>query len=197
MYRFFSSILVLFFAASAFAQTDSTDTEGTSAILPKQQQLRIGFDISKPIFNALSKTKQSYEFTVDYCLPKEIYLVAEGGFGGANIDYADLKYSSSNTFFRVGIDKSMLQRLFPNDWDFLFVGIRYGVAIINRSEATYLTSDPVWGTTTGTIASKSFSGHWAELTAGLRVELFRGFFIRFVENFYSINLHFANCHPHL
>lgn len=177
MFRSFSSVLLLLvFPLAALAQSDSTDTEGTSAVKPDKKQLRIGFDISKPILNALSDTRKSYEFSIDYNLPKDIYLVAEGGFGGSDIDYTDLKYTSNNTFFRIGVDKSMLQRLFPSDWDFLFVGLRYGIAVIQRSDATYVTTDPVWGSTSGTIAAKSFTGHWAELTAGLRVELFKGLF---------------------
>jgi hypothetical protein len=126
--------------------------------------------------NLLVNNRHSYEFIVDYSLPKELYLVLEGGFGGSNIDYPDLKYTSSNSFVKLGVDRSMLQRMFPADWDLLFVGIRYGLGIIRRNEATYVTTDQLWGTTTGTIAAKNMTGHWAELTAGLRVELFKGLF---------------------
>jgi len=177
MYRYFSSILLLLLLPLAMlAQNDSARTETTTFIKPDQQQLRFGVDVSRPLLNAIFNTRHSYEFTVDYNLPKDIYLVAEGGFGGSDIDYDDLKYTSSNTFFKIGVDKSMLQRLFPNDWDFLFVGVRYGIGLIRRSDATFTTTDPVWGTTSGTIPAKSFTGHWAELTAGLRVELLKGFF---------------------
>lgn len=175
MFRYFFSIILLF-PVVLHAQADSSAKAETEVIRADQQQLRLGFDIGRPVMNILSDTRHSYEFSLDYCFPKDLYLVAEGGWGGSDINYTDLKYTSSNTFFRVGIDKSMLQRLFPNDWDYLFVGLRYGIAPIQRSEATYTTSDPVWGTTSGSIASKSFTGHWAELTAGLRVELLKGFF---------------------
>ena len=176
MYRSIFSLLLLLLSLNVLAQQDSVDSEGTSAIRPDHHQLRLGLDISKPMLRAFIGNRHSLEFTADYNLPKDIYLVAEGGFGGSDIDYTDLQYTSSNTFFRLGIDKSMLQRLFPSDWDLLFVGLRYGVAFIQRSEARFQTSDPVWGSTTGTVPARSFTGHWAELTAGLRVELFRGFF---------------------
>ena len=178
MYRYFFSILFLLLSTNVSAQSDTANTEGTSYIQPDQQQLRFGIDVSKPVLNAILKNRHSYEFTIDYNLPKDIYLVAEAGFGGSDMDYPDLKYTSTNSFFKIGVDKSMLQRLFPGDWDFLFVGVRYGIAFINRTDATYVTNDLVWGTTSGTIASKSFTGHWAEFTAGLRVELLKGFFCR-------------------
>lgn len=175
MYRFSFSFLLVLSSFSLFAQTDSTAVEMPPVIAAKRQ-LRIGVDISRPVMNAVYKNRYSYEAAVDYFLPKELYLVAEGGFGGSSLDYEDLHYTSSNSFFKIGIDKSMLQRLFPSDWDFLFVGVRYGVALIQRNEAGFRTEDPVWGSTSGVLPSKSLTAHWAELTGGLRVELLKGFF---------------------
>lgn len=177
MYRYFFSSLLLFFSATVSAQTDTTaKKESTDVVTSDQRQIRFGIDISRPIMNAVFKTKHSYEFMIDYNLPKDIYLVAEGGWGGSDIDFTDLKYKSTNSFFKLGVDKSMLQRMFPRDWDYLFVGVRYGIGFIERSEAIFITNDEFWGTTTGTIPPKTFVGHWAELTAGLRVELLKGFF---------------------
>lgn len=176
MFRYIFNILLLILPFCLNAQDDSTRTEGTSFIKPDQKQLRLGVDISKPILNAVSGNRHTYEFSLDYNLPKDIYLVAEAGWGGSDIDYADLKYTSANSFFRIGVDKSMLQRLFPSDWDYLFVGARYGIGFIRRNEAVYTTADPVWGATTGTIPAQSYTGHWVELTGGLRVELLRGMF---------------------
>ena len=163
-------------SVQAYGQKDTVDVNAISAIEPNQKQLRLGVDLSRPVMNMLVKSRHSYEFIVDYSLPKEIYLVAEGGFGGSDINYPDLKYTSTNTFVKVGVERSMLQRMFPEDWDLLFVGIRYGMAFIKRKEATFTTNDQFWGTTTGTIPAKNITGHWAELTAGLRVELFKGIF---------------------
>lgn len=176
MSRYFFSLMFLIIPFCARAQEDSSRTQGTAVVKPVQHQIRLGVDISRPVMNLFSKSRHSYEAMIDYCLPKDIYGVIEGGAGGSDIDYEDLKYTSSNSFFKIGVDKSMLQRMFPGDWDYLFVGIRYGVAFIKRSEATFTTNDQFWGTTTGTIPAKNITGHWAELTAGLRVELFKGFF---------------------
>ena len=176
MYRYISNILFLMLSVQAYGQKDTVDVNAISAIEPNQKQLRLGVDLSRPVMNMLVKSRHSYEFIVDYSLPKEIYLVAEGGFGGSDINYPDLKYTSTNTFVKVGVERSMLQRMFPEDWDLLFVGVRYGMAFIKRKEATFTTNDQFWGATTGTIPAKNITGHWAELTAGLRVELFKGIF---------------------
>ena len=54
--------------------------------------------------------------------------------------------------------------------------MRYGLAFINRSEASFTTSDHVWGTTLGTVSSKNFTGHWLEINGGIRVEIFKNIF---------------------
>lgn len=176
MYKYISSLFLLFLSFQVLAQTDSSAKKNDHVFIANEHQLRLGFDMSKPVMNLLYKTKYGYEFSLDYDTRKDIYLVAEGGFGGSEINYNDLKYSSTNTFYKIGIDKSMLQRMFPGDWDYLFVGLRYGIAFINRKEATFITNDNFWGTTVGTIPATSFTGHWAEITAGLRVELLKGLF---------------------
>ena len=165
---------ILLLAVSARAQADSAAT-------PKKKkseehygkQLRFGFDISKPVINLVQHTRASYEVSVDYYLRHEIYAVAEGGFGSADYDYPDLSYRSSNSFFRVGIDKTLITRLASSDWDAAFIGARYGVAFINRQEASYTIIDSLWGATTGIIPAKTFTAHWVEVTGGVRVELLR------------------------
>ncbi len=175
MFRYFSSIILLLFAIQSSGQ-DTTDVNSISLVKPEQRQLRIGIDLSRVVMNMLVDNRYSYEFSADYSMKKEVYAVVEAGFGGSDINYPDLKYTSRNTFLKVGVDRSMLQRMFPSDWDMLFVGIRYGIGFISRDEATYMTEDNVWGATTGTIPSQSLTAHWAELTAGLRVELLKGVF---------------------
>lgn len=160
---------------SAKAQED-TVLNATLHAVPRAHQLRLGVDIGKPVINAFIKSRYSYEAAVDYALKKEVYLTAEGGWGGSDVDYTDLKYSTRNTFVKFGFDKTMVPRLFPSDWDMLFVGLRYGIAFLKRNDATYTTDDGFWGTTTGTIGGKSITGHWAEITAGIRVELWKGVF---------------------
>jgi hypothetical protein len=165
-------------AVVARAQADTTQSEGeVKKVYALPHQLRFGVDITRPIANLFLKTRQSYEFQVDYAIKNETYLVAEAGWGSANIDYSDLRYKSNNMFLRVGVDKTMLTRIASSDWDMLFVGMRYGFAPIKRSDATYTTTDSLWGNTSGMIQGKSLTAHWLEVTAGIRVEMIQGLFL--------------------
>ncbi|XZF15989.1 DUF6048 family protein [Chitinophagaceae bacterium MMS25-I14] len=172
--RYYLVIFCAMLAAQmSYAQTDSTKKK-PAFDLP--HQLRIEFDASRPVTNAIMKNHSSYEISADYHIGNENYLVLEGGFGNADIDYSDLKYKSKNSFARIGINKAMLPRITAGDWDVAFIGVRYGLAFIDRSDATYTTSAPIWGTTTGNIEGKKLTAHWGEITGGVRVELFKGIF---------------------
>jgi hypothetical protein len=175
------SLLLALSGAASLSSAQTADSTATSRKKPVEMktgnQLRVTFDISKPIINAAAKNRQSYELGVDYYLKKEVYLVAEGGFGKSDVDYPDLAYKSSGSFVRLGVDKGMLQRLFPKDWDGAFVGVRYGLGIIKRGEATYVINDPLFGNTSGIVEAQNFTAHWAEITGGVRVELIRNFMV--------------------
>lgn len=175
---YISTLLLIACTSQVQAQQDSTITKKKKAkkVQATENQVRFGIDISKPIENAFLKNRTGYEFQADYYYKNDVYFTLEGGFGGSNYDYDNLSYTSTNGFFRVGVDKGLLRRIGGSDWDMAFVGARYGMAIINRSEGNYLIVDPLWGNSTGTVPAKSFTGHWAELNAGVRVELFKGIF---------------------
>lgn len=165
MFKYIFSFLLL---CSHWSWSQNADS---LKVLPKVNQIKIGIDISKPILHSFAKNIYGYEGYIDYYFKNEIYPVIELGYGGSKVDYSDLKYESTNSFVKVGFDKNMLQRMSDHDWDYLFFGLRYATAFIQRSEGNYVTTDEIWGTTSGIIPSKSFTGHWIELNAGVRVEL--------------------------
>lgn len=163
----------LFTAFTAGAAADSTKPAEPA----DSHQLRFSVDISRPVLNLARSNQQSYEFMLDYYLRRELYLVLEGGWGKSEYDYPDLSYSSNNPFVRAGIEKTVVKRLAGNDWDQVFLGCRYGVGFVHRSEASYVVEDSVWGTTSGTVESANTTAHWAEVLAGVRVELFPRFMV--------------------
>lgn len=150
------------------------DKDSTAATIKPGHQVRIGLDIGKFVTNAINPNKTSYEVAADYYYKKEIYFVVEGGAGKSSVDYSDLAYTSSNSFFRLGFDKIMLPRMNSKDWDGIFFGLRYVMAFVNRKEATFSTIDPLWGTTTGTLPAHQFAAYWGEINAGIRLTLYKG-----------------------
>jgi hypothetical protein len=176
----FCSAFIFGSTMKVFAQADTTTVDSTNdepakkRIQPTTHQLCLGLDILKPLLNTYTSSKSTYEFQATYYLKNEFYAVGEGGWGGSKVDYPDLKYTSTNSFIRLGFDKSMLVRNAPNDWDLMLMGMRLAYSNINRSTANYSVIDSVWGNTSGTSAAKIFPALWVELTLGMRVELLKG-----------------------
>ncbi|MEZ5016264.1 MAG: DUF6048 family protein [Flavipsychrobacter sp.] len=175
MLKYSFSILLMLMVGAVFAQ------DSTSANVPDgktiSNQLRINLEISKPFTTLFQDRYTNYEMEVDYYWKKEGYLSLEGGYGTATVDYTDLKYNSTNTFVKVGYNKSMLSRIMPKDWDMAFIGVRYAVGFINRGDANYLIVDSTWGNTPGVVAGKTLTAHWAEVVGGVKVEVYKGFFL--------------------
>ena len=158
---------------------DSNATDSNAHIKKKDlagHQLAIGVDLVSPITNALVSDKFGYEFEADYYLRNEFYLVAEGGWGGSNVNYTDLKYTTTNPFFRFGFNKTMLVRDNPKDWDMMLIGLRLGYANINKNPATYLITDSTWGNVSGSRPGTSINAVWLEVTGGMRVEFIKNVF---------------------
>lgn len=168
-------ILLLLVPLSSFCQDDEDSTAVTS-FTDSLRLLRFSADISKPVFNSFSDKRKSYEFEADYYWKKELYVVGNAGFGKGRINDSSLQYTSSNVFIKAGLNKSMLSRVMPGDWDMAFIGFRYGVALIKRGDAFYRTKDNFWGSTTGIIPGTNLTAHWAEVAAGVKLELYRGIF---------------------
>lgn len=171
---------ILIFSLLCFSAANAQDTTSDTAAekpVPKFEgghQLNIGVDIVRPVANYFSDNNKSYEFAADYYLKNELYLAAEGGWGTSDVKYSDLNYSTKNSFVRVGFNKILLARENPKDWGGIMMGLRLGSAFIERGTATYTIADSVWGNGSGTIAGKRFNGIWTEVTAGVRVELYKG-----------------------
>jgi hypothetical protein len=165
----------LLLSAGVSAQTDSSKKKK----VPEHygHQLRLSFDISKPVINQLQNTRKSYEFALDYYHRNEIYFVLEGGFGSAGYHYPDLSYDTRNSFIRLGFDKTLIKRIGNKDWDMAFFGLRYGLGLIRRDAATYTIGDSVWGTSFASIEPANQTAHWVELTGGIKVELLPDFMV--------------------
>ncbi len=174
-----NTLLFLFFLLSYF----SIFAKNNDSTVSRYDFFKIGIDLSKIPASYFDKSYNAYEFTFDAHYKKDLFWVADFGFGNSNVDNHNLSFQSKNLFMRLGLDKTFFAQDFKGDFDNAFVGLRYGLAYINRSAANYLIQDTVWGNTQGNIPSSNFLAHWLELTGGFRVEvkkhIFLGWNIRF------------------
>ena len=169
--------LVTLGSMPVYAQTasDTTSEHKGKKMDSASHQLCIGIDLVRLGANNYYTDRKGYELHADYYFKNDFYLTAEGGWGNSKVNYTDLKYTTSNSFFQAGFNKSILTREGKKDWDMMMIGMRAGFAPINRSSVTYFVADSVWGSTPlQTAGSERYTAVWLEVTAGMRVELFKG-----------------------
>lgn len=174
-----SSVFLLSWVSVAQAQVVADSTAATDTVSKKEtagRQLVLGADLILPVRSYFETQRKGYEFQADYYLHSEIYLAVEAGWGSSAVNYADLQYSTANSFIRLGFNKILLPRENPTDWGGIMLGMRLGAASIHRNPVTYTVVDSLWGNTGGGLGSSDFKGYWIELNGGVRVELVKGLF---------------------
>lgn len=138
---------------------------------PFERQFRVMLDIFNPINNIFAPGQYTYEVAADHNISKDAFLVMEIGNGGGKVDLPNLRYSSNNTFVKLGVEKSFFDPMYKGDWDMLVIGARYGIGFGQRGATSFTIPNPFGGTTTGEAPAKSFVSHWGEVLMGLRFEL--------------------------
>jgi hypothetical protein len=161
--------------AKSVVPADST-TLSKKSKEPSVHQFRVGIDIFRIAYSVMYPSRQGYEVQADYLFGKKLYAVAEAGFGKGKIDYDNLKYDNSGYFLRIGIDQQFLDIVNARDFDIGFIGARYGIGFGNRSEASYTVPSPFGPPSEGSVPSQQYVVHWGELTGGIKVEFWKGFF---------------------
>lgn len=105
------------------------------------------------------------------------YLVGDYGKWGKNetlVNGGD--YQNDGTYWRAGLDISILKK--DPDRNMLFFGLRY--ARSSYSEQINLTvNDPYFGTQQYALSNPNASAAWGEMVAGLRVKVWKEFWMGF------------------
>ncbi len=168
----------------SYAQTEA-DTTAQKAFNIRPSGLRIGVTLNDLIRTATNAADTRYSFQGDLAFGR-FMLVTE--YGVANTQQQNnpdrlaspYTYDSQGSFLRVGIDVNLLKDREVNDYDaagsILLFGLRFGRAQIN-DQLSYELVDPLWGNSALTQENNGLVATWAEMTAGVKVEVFKNVFL--------------------
>jgi Domain of unknown function (DUF6048) len=195
---FFSIVLAVSIGTSAFCQEEEAQDEVKKKIVIKDTTknrflptgLRIGTDVIALIRSRDNSFKgweinfdtdlSRYYFTVDYGYSAVNLLIGDGAynnFGG--------NYKNDGHYLRIGADVNFLLK--DPDKNMFFIGFRYGLssfsdAVQYQNAVSYTGFQPI----SANESNKNLSGHWLEITSGLRVKIISGFWMG-----YTARLKFA------
>ena len=190
MFKYFISICLLFVFAENFSQEQKKDSiisqEKDTVIFKTNYGLRLGMDISRPLFSSLYSNYNGLEIVADYRIKKNVYIAAEIGFEEKTSieDYSNS--TSKGNYIRLGLNYNAYDNWLDMNNE-IFVGYRYGFSLFNQTLNNYTTnvSDMENGSYFPSVlntigqASKTLNAHWSEFMIGVKAETLHNLFIGF------------------
>ncbi len=94
------------------------------------------------------------------------------------------RYTNTGTYFRVGLEYNFMRRYFNNEA--MTIGFRYGQSFFKHSLECTIIADSLWGIQlkelpypppAGFLKQSGLTANWFELNTGLRVNIWRNFFM--------------------
>ena len=138
----------------------------------KPTGLRVGVDVSGPIYTLFEPTTNWYELAADMDFHK-FFAVVEVGRGNYNSNVDTSSYSSRGAYYRVGVDANFIARD-PN-LNVFFFGLRYAGASFNEKLSGDLPSSG-WGSQMLNLEKNKSSANWVEMNIGMRVRVWKSIF---------------------
>ncbi|MDO4191402.1 MAG: DUF6048 family protein [Bacteroidales bacterium] len=140
-------------------------------------------DIASPLMGlTIDKSVRTAEIAFDVNLFNKIFPTVELGYGQvATTANSEASYSTAAPFWRIGFNYNIMRRFDDNGnpkptHNYPFVGLRYGMTVMNYTMTNVPVSDDYWG------GSSQFDYNyrnayvgWLEILAGVRVDLVKGF----------------------
>jgi hypothetical protein len=134
---------------------------------------RAGFDISGPILQLLNNDLVSYGVLASLDLNQAISLNAGIRYTSfSSVDY-NYDYSSRGTSAVIGADYNFMKPKTARGKYYAGIGLRYGLSFYSQ-EASGIKYTNTWGEGESSIPLSHHTGHFIEITPGVRTELFNG-----------------------
>jgi hypothetical protein len=134
--------------------------------------VRIGYDLMALGRSQFSSTFRGWEVAADIDFHR-FYLVTEYGTWALAEPLRNGTYSNNGSYFRVGVDVNFLKNLEKN---MFFLGGRFGYSSYS-DQVEYTYGTPAFADETNFVYNSKVIGTWVELTAGLKVKIWKFFWL--------------------
>ncbi|HNT50445.1 MAG TPA: DUF6048 family protein [Cyclobacteriaceae bacterium] len=170
MSKFLWSSLLVMLSLQVAAQKNERDS---LRAIHKPTGLRIGTDLIA-IGKTIAQTPlQSWEISADVDLGR-YYPILELGGWSREAKLVNGLYNNDGKYFRVGVDINFLLK--DPDKNMFFIGMRYGRAQYSE-RVLYSIAPELFPTVQQAASNPDAAAGWIELTTGLRVKVWRGFWM--------------------
>lgn len=135
--------------------------------------IRAGFDISGPVMKLLDKDLISYGVTGSADINSSVALTAGFRYSSFNSSEVIYDFSSRGLSFTAGADYNFIKANVSQGKYSAGIGLRYGLSFY-REEASMIRYTNEWGAGETVVPPGRHTGHYLEITPGVRTEIFPG-----------------------
>jgi hypothetical protein len=151
---------------------------GLNAQKQEWNGLLVGVDLSRFVVPFIDTTRYGWEFSGDYEIINNLFLIAEIGSENTNLKTSKYDYKSVGGYTRLGVDYNFMKHIDKESSDKMLVGVRYGFTTFNQEADNIQIKDDLWGDFTGgKVGPDWLTANWIELTTGMRARLFNNFYL--------------------
>ena len=140
--------------------------------------ISLGVDLTRFAVPFIDTTRYCWQFSGDYEIVKDIFLVAELGSETCDLKTSNYNYHSTGGYTRLGADYNIMKHLDPESKDKMFVGLRYGFTTFYHEANNVIVPGNQWGElNAGDIKGSWIAANWAEVAGGMRARMFNNFYL--------------------
>lgn len=181
MYRYFFSLCLIFCVCLTLQAQEEEQPNDSIKKRVELNFLRIDLDIAPVVTTFLNKGEiYSFEAGLQTAINNRFYPIVELGFAGANkTSMSDIHYKTNGLFYRAGMDFNLLKNKNENPkyQNFFFAGARLGYSYFAYDMGNINFVDNFWDYNISQDQHLTASKLWVELAAGVRVEMFKNFYM--------------------
>jgi len=134
--------------------------------------IRISVDLAGPLLHLYDPTSLTFEGKIDFDLNGNNAVALEGGYLDYTYSQYNYDYNCTGLYFRAGTDYNLLSPKKSGGKYFAGVGFRYGIAFFSQDVPWYKYEN-AWGIVEGAIEPHRVTGHFVEVSPGMRAEIFK------------------------
>ena len=135
--------------------------------------VRIGTDLISLVRTRTQSNFRGWEVNGEMDFSR-YFLAIDYGTWSRNLNSDSTSYANTGDYWRGGIDVNFLRN--DPDRNVFFLGARYGRSVFTES-MDVVRVDPTWGILTDTFYHTNVHAWWLELTTGLRVKIWKVFWV--------------------
>lgn len=167
----------MFLCGTGYAQNDKKKHKRSDNFI-RMEGLRVGTDLSMP-FQSFWRKGNRYGIgaNVDFEIKPNLFPVIEIGWEKKEIDQIFVKYNSSGSYLRFGINYNLLEAESKKEKDIFYLGCRYGLCFATQQVDSYTINNSYWNVESDSFTSQNYNCQWAEIILGIKGEIRKNFYM--------------------